>query len=141
MSDQENKDIIRRGFEEIFNQGKLDAVSEFFTPDFVSHDPALPEDLHGPEEFKQFAAMYRNAFPDLHITIEDQFAKEDKVVTRFTSRGTHQGEFEGITATGQRIAVEGISIDRMVDGKSAEAWTIVDTMGMMQQLGVIPSPE
>jgi predicted ester cyclase len=85
--------------------------------------------------------MYRNAFPDLHITIEDQFAKGDKVVTRFTSRGTHQGEFEGITATGQRIAVEGISIDRMVDGTSAEAWTIVDTMGMMQQLGVISSPE
>jgi steroid delta-isomerase-like uncharacterized protein len=141
MSAEENKDNVRRGFEEILNQGNLDVVDEFFTPDFIGHDPALPEDLHGPEEFKQFAAMYRSAFPDLHITIEDQFAEGDKVVTRFISRGTHQGDFMSIAATSHQIAVEGISIDRMVDGKSAEAWTIVDVMGMMRQLGVIPSPE
>jgi steroid delta-isomerase-like uncharacterized protein len=140
MSPEENKAIIRRGFEEILNQGNLDAVDTYFSPDYVGHDPALPEDLHGPQDFRQFAASYLSAFPDLHITIEDQFAEGDKVVTRFTSRGTHQGEFVGIPPTGNQITVEGISIDRVVGGKSAESWTISDIMGMMQQLGVIPAP-
>jgi steroid delta-isomerase-like uncharacterized protein len=141
LSAEENKANMRRGFEEILNQGNLDKVDEFFAPDYVGHDPALPEDLHGPEGFKEFAAMYLSAFPDLHITIEDQFAEGDKVVTRFTSRGTHQGDFAGIAPTGNRIEVEAISIEWIADGKSAESWTIVDVMGMMQQLGVVPSPE
>ncbi len=97
MSTEENKAIIRRGFEEILNHMNLDAVDAYFPSNYVGHDPALPEDLHGPEEFRQFAASYLSAFPDLHITIEDQFAEGDKVVTRFTSRGTHQGDFVGIS--------------------------------------------
>ena len=140
MPTEENKAIIRRGFEEILNQRNLDAVDTYFSPNYVGHDPALPEDLHGREEFRQFAASYLSAFPDLHITIEDQFVEGDKVVTRFTSRGTHQGDFVGIPPTGNRITVEGISIDRMVGGKSEESWTINDIMGMMQQLGAIPAP-
>ena len=141
MSTEENKAIIRRGLEEILNQRNLDAVDAYFSSNYLGHDPALPEDLHGPQEFRRFAASYLSAFPDLHISIEDQFAEGDKVVTRFTSRGTHQGDFMGIAPTGNRIEVEAISIDRIADGKSAESWTIVDVMGMMQQLGVVPSPE
>lgn len=140
MPAEENKAIIRRGFEEIFNQGNLDVADEVFSPNFVGHDPSLPEDMHGPEAFKQFAAQMRSAFPDGHITIDDQFAEGDKVVTRFTSRGTHQGDFAGIPPTGKQLTTEGMSIDWMVDGKSEESWTIYDVMGMMQQLGVIPAP-
>ena len=140
VSAEENKAVVRRELEEIFTQGNLDAAEDVYAPNYYSHQPAGSEDIRGLEAIKQFTAGVRQAFPDMQITIEDQIAEGDKVVTRFTSRGTHQGDFEGIAATGRRIAVEGISIDRMVDGKSAEAWTIVDTMGMMQQLGVVPSP-
>ncbi len=141
MSAEENKAIIRRGFEEIFNQGDLDVADEIFSANYVGHDPTLPEDMHGPEAFKQFVALYRSAFPDLHITIDDQFAEGDKVVTRFTSRGTHLGDFVGLAPTGKQSTTEGMSIDWMVDGKSEESWTIYDVMGMMQQLGAIPSLE
>lgn len=141
MSAEENKVIIRRTFEEIFNQGDLDVADEILSPNYVGHDPALPEDMHGPESFKQFVAQMRSAFPDIHITIDDQFAEGDKVVTRFTSRSTHLGDFAGIPPTGKQLTTEGISIDWMVDGKSEESWTIYDVMGMMQQLGVIPAPE
>ena len=85
--------------------------------------------------------MYRTAFPDMRITIEDQVAEGDKVVTRWTASGTHQGDLMGIDPTGRRATVTGITIDRISGGKVEETWTNFDAMGMMQQLGVIPSPE
>src|SRR5262245_38371385 len=99
---QQNKAIVRRGFEELFNKGQLDVADEVFAKDYVGHDPALPKDLHGPQEFKKFVQMYRTAFPDLVCTIEDQLADGDKVVTRFTARGTHRGELMGIPPTGRK---------------------------------------
>jgi steroid delta-isomerase-like uncharacterized protein len=106
----------------------------------ISHQPAGSEDISGLEAIKQFTAGVRQAFPDMEITLEDQIAEGDKVVTRFTSRGTHQGELWGIPATGKEVEVTSISMDRIEGGKIAEHWTHADQLGMMQQLGVVPKP-
>ncbi|MBX3155335.1 MAG: ester cyclase [Deltaproteobacteria bacterium] len=137
---EENKAVVRRAFEELFNRGDLSVADEVFAADFVGHDPALAQDMHGPEEFKHFVRMYRSAFPDLQLTIEDQISDRDEVVTRFTARGTHLGELNGIPPTGRKVVVSGISIDRMVGAKTVESWTSYDLMSMMEQLGVAPVP-
>ena len=95
-SAQENKAVSRRVAEEIFNEGNLDLADELYAPDYVLHDPSLPEDLHGPEALKQYAAMNLGAFPDARVTVEDQIAEGDMVVTRWTATGTHTGELLGI---------------------------------------------
>jgi steroid delta-isomerase-like uncharacterized protein len=93
---EENKATSRRFYEELFNQGNLDAAEEIVTPDFVIHDPNIPEEPRGPEGLKQFVSMYRNVFPDLNFTIEDQIAEGEKVGTRWVAYGTHQGELMGL---------------------------------------------
>jgi steroid delta-isomerase-like uncharacterized protein len=138
MSDK-NKAIVRRSFEDLFTRGDLSAADDIFATNYIGHDPALPSDIHGVEEFKSFVRMYRSAFPDLQLTVEEQIAEDDMVVTRFRARGTHRGELMGIPPTGNKVAITGISIDRMVDGKSAESWTNYDVMSMMRQLGVLPA--
>ena len=95
----------------------------------------------GPAGTKQLVTVYRNAFPNLHFTIDEQIAEGVKVVTRWTGHGTHKGELLGIPATDKSSTVTGISVDRIVNGKIAESWGIFDQFGMMQQLGVIPTPE
>jgi steroid delta-isomerase-like uncharacterized protein len=135
--DYDNKAIVRRSFEELFSDGNLDVVYEVFAPHYIGHDPTLPDPIRGPEGFKQFVRMYRKAFPDLLLTVEDQIAEGDRVVTRFTARGTHRGDLMGIPATGARVTITGISIDHMRDGKSVESWTNYDTLGMLQQLGLV----
>lgn len=85
--------------------------------------------------------MYRSAYPDTHFTVEDQIAEGDKVVTRWTGRGTHQGELMGVAPTGNEVTVRGIEIDRIVGGRIEETWVNYDTSGMMQQLGVVPPAE
>ena len=143
MSAQENKSVVRREFEEIFSQGgNLDAAQEIYAPDYVGHEPTFG-DVHGVEGAKQFAATYRQAFPDLQTTMEDQLAEGDKVVTRFTARGTHQGESEDFgPPTGNRIEVTGITIERFSEeGKIVEDWTNFDALGLMQQLGLVPEQQ
>lgn len=137
---EENKAIVRRSFDELFSQGDLDVADAVIAADYVGHDPALPQPMHGPLEFKRFVTMYRTAFPDLTLTVEEQIAEGDRVVTRFTARGTNRGALMGIPPTGRRVTITGISIDRMVDGKSAESWTNYDLLGLMQQLGILPGP-
>ena len=139
MSEQ-NKAIVRRSFDELFSQGDLRVADDVFAADYVGHDPAMPQPIRGPTEFKRFVTMYRTAFPDLVLTVEDQLAEGDRVVTRFTARGTNRGPLMGIPPTGRKVTITGISIDRMVDGKSAESWTNYDLLGMMQQLGILPGP-
>jgi steroid delta-isomerase-like uncharacterized protein len=139
-SEGENKAISRRADEELFNRGNLDVADELFTPDFVYHDPGGGE-LRGPENVKGYAAMLRAAFPDLHQTIEDQIAEGDKVAYRWTARGTHEGELMGIAPTSKRVTFTGIAVARLADGKIQEIWENYDALGMMQQLGVVPSPE
>jgi steroid delta-isomerase-like uncharacterized protein len=139
-SEGENKAISRRADEELFNRGNLDVADELFTPDFVYHDPAGGQ-LRGPENVKGYAAMLRAAFPDLQQTIEDQIAEGDKVAYRWTARGTHEGELMGIAPTGKRVEFTGIAVARLADGRIEEMWENYDALGMMQQLGVVPSPK
>ena len=141
MSAEENKVVSRRVAQEIFNGGNLDLADELYAPDYVLHDPSLPEDLHGPEGLKQYAAMTLGAFPDARVTVEDQVAEGDKVVSRWTATGTHTGELMGIAPTGRSIEISGITINRFSGGKIAEDWYQSEDLGMMQQLGVIPSEE
>jgi steroid delta-isomerase-like uncharacterized protein len=139
---EENKSVVRREFEEMFNRGgNLDAADEIYAPDYVGHEPAFG-DAQGVEGAKQFAADFRQAFPDIETTIEDQVDEEDKIVTRFTARGTHQGETEDLgPATGNRMEITGITIEQFSDGKIVEDWTNFDALGMMQQLGLVPEAE
>ena|SRR5215216_6039898 len=142
MLSETNKTVSRRFFEEVFSQGKLNLLDELTTMDHVNNGPGNPPGLPtGIEGTKQLVTLYRNAFPDLHFTVDEQIAEGDKVVTRWTGHGTHKGELMGIPATGKSSTVTGIIIDRLVNGKIAESWGVFDQFGMMQQLGVIPTPE
>lgn len=141
MSAEQNKALMRRVMEEIFNEGNLDLVDELFAPDYVDHDPNMPEDVRGPEGFKEFVSAYRASCSDLHIEVEDQVAEGDKVTTRWTATGTHDGDLWGIPPTGNRVRVAGMEISRISGGKVAETWDSYDVMGLMQQIGAIPSPE
>ncbi|MGI8540379.1 MAG: ester cyclase [Rubrobacteraceae bacterium] len=135
-----NKALVRREVEEVFSKGNLDAVGEIYAPGYIGHEPTSPEDTRGIEGARRFAATYREAFPDFEVTIEDQFAEGDKVATRFTARGTHDGELEGIAPTGNRVEIAGLAISRIEGGKVAEDWTVFDALGLMQQIGAIPAP-
>jgi steroid delta-isomerase-like uncharacterized protein len=139
---EENKAILRRVNDEVFSQGNLDLVDELFSASYVLHDPGIPGgELRGTESFKQqWVSMFRTAFPDLQLSIEDQVAEGDKVVTRYTGRGTHQGELMGIPPTNNEAVVSGIIVSRVSGGRIEEEWNSFDALGMMQQLGVIPPP-
>jgi steroid delta-isomerase-like uncharacterized protein len=141
MSAEENKALVRRVIEEMFNKGNLDAADELIAPHFVDHHPAMPEEVRGPEGLKEVAAMYRVAFSDLHMEIEEQIAEGDLIATRWTATGTHDGDLMGIAPTGNRVTLPGMDISRVSDGKVAETWEGYDTMVMMQQIGAISSPE
>jgi steroid delta-isomerase-like uncharacterized protein len=141
MSTEANKAIIRRLFEEAFGQGNLAVLDEIIAPDQVNRGPgALPGMPSGPEGSKMLITAYRNAFPDLHFTIDQQIAEGDTIVTRWTAHGTHNGEFAGIPPTGKTATVVGMGVDRVENGKIVESWGLFDQFGMLQQLGVIPAP-
>jgi steroid delta-isomerase-like uncharacterized protein len=137
MSTEENKALARRVIEQMFNEGNLDVADELLALDYVDHDPSLPEDVHGPEGFKQYVGMYRAAFPDLHVQIEDQLAEGDRVATRWTGTGTHDGELAGIAPTGKRVTVPGMEIVRIANGRLVEGWEGYDSGTLMRQLGVM----
>ena len=139
MSTEDNKAISRRVFEEVWNKGNVADFIEHSDENTVFYPPAGPS-LQGTEAFKQWVLLYRNAFPDLHFTIEDQIAEGDKVVTRWTARGTHKCKLMGISPTGKQVTVTGINFSHIVGGLYVEFWTNFDALGMMQQLGVIPAP-
>jgi steroid delta-isomerase-like uncharacterized protein len=140
MSTEENKAIVRRNFEEAWNKGNLAVVDELFALDYIGHFAVHPEPVSGIEAYKQFMSGYIVAFPDAHFDIEDIVAEGDKAATRWTVRGTHRGNLAGIPPTGKQVTVTGMWILRIAGGKIAEQWGINDTLGMMQQLGVVPPP-
>jgi steroid delta-isomerase-like uncharacterized protein len=129
------KELSRRIFEEVWNQQNLSAADEIIAPNFVDHDPQ--SSVQGIEGYKQFVRYYLTAFPDSHFTVEDVIAEGQMVVTRWTVSGTHTGNLGAIPATGRRISVTGISCGRVENGKIVEGWTNWDTLGLMQQLGVL----
>lgn len=140
MSAEENKAVFRRYVEEVGNEGNLGLADEIFDS-YLAHQPDGSVLERGPEDVKRFMGEFRDAFPDFHTTIEDQIAEGDRVVTRWRMRGTHEGEFRGISPTGNELDITGIGIFRFSDGKVVESWDNFDQLGMMQQLGAIPSSE
>ncbi len=139
MTPEETKATYRRMIDEVFNRGNLDVADEVTAPDIIDHS-GMPGRPPGPEGVKWAAQMFRAAFPDLQVTVEDQVAEGDLLVNRFTVRGTHQGEFAGVPATGKTATVSGIDCLRIRDGKAAEHWMQMDMVGLLQQLGVMPAP-
>jgi len=127
----------RRLVDEVYNKGQVDVLGEILGPGYVGNDPALPEPIQGASGERELVTAYRNAFPDLEVAIEDMIAAGDKVVTRWTARGTHRGALWGIEPTGKEVTITGIGIARVDDGRIVEAWTNWDTLGFLQQLGVI----
>jgi steroid delta-isomerase-like uncharacterized protein len=138
MSTEENKALYRRLLEGVMNQRNLALVDELCAPDFVLHRGSTT--MQGREPYKQFLSMYLTGGPDFHLTIEDQIAEGDKVVSRFTGRGTHLGPFMGIPPTGKHVTATGIGIIRVANGKIVEEWANGDDLGVLQQLGVVPVP-
>jgi predicted ester cyclase len=137
MSAEENKKVIRRVWEEAMNKGNLAVADEVMAANYVFHGPG-GVDAKGPEGFKQYITIYRTAFPDLHCTIDDMVAEGDKVVSRFTLRGTHKGDLMGIAPTGKKAEIMGIAMNRFAGGKEVEAWGSYDMLKMYQQLGISP---
>ena len=140
MSAEQNKALIRRFVDEVFNRGRSEAIDELVAPDAVDH-AALPGMPPGREGIKLRAAMIRSAFPDFHIIVEDQVAEGDRVAGRYTMRGTHQGELMGIPPTGKPVSISAMDVIRVGDGRLVEHWGQIDMLGMMQQLGVVPAPD
>ena len=140
MSADANRALVRRFIDEVFNRGDLSVADEVLAPDYVHYDPATGQMESGIDAFERMINMYRQAFPDFEIRLEEQIAAEDKVVERWTGRGTHQGSLMGIPPSGRTIAADGISIHRLSGGKIVETRTVFDTAGMLRQIGLIPGP-
>jgi steroid delta-isomerase-like uncharacterized protein len=135
---EEKKKIVYR-FNEAFNAGDLDKAVEVFAPNAVIHNSGAPDPLNV-EGFKQFGGVFRAAFPDGRLSIEDLIAEGDKVVSRISYQGNHTGDMLGIPPTGKPVMVSAMIIDQFADGKIVESWRLFDQMGMMQQLGLVPAP-
>jgi steroid delta-isomerase-like uncharacterized protein len=128
MTTEDNKALLRRYYSEVLSQGNLAPIDELFAPDLVEH-------------FTQTVTASRTAFPDLHITVEDQIAEGDRVVTRFTARAVHGGPFLGIPPTDKQVVLTAIHIHRIENGKIAQLWEEINLFGLMLQLGVIAAPQ
>ena len=138
---EENREKVRRVLEEAFGQGKVEVIDEVLHSDFVCYDPnSEAGEVRGAETIKGEIGYFRQTFPDFFWRVEDQVAERDKVVSRYTMSGTHQGEFFGIPATGKRVEITGIQIDRFDEesGKVVEEWPEYDLLGAMKQIGAIP---
>ena len=142
MSTEDNKAVVRRFIEEGWNQKNLALFDELADPSYSHHDPDFPN-VRTLEDYKQWFRDNRNAFPDLRVTIDDMIAEGDRVVTRWTVRGTNTGDITTpipMPATGKPINVTGVTVSRFAGNRLVEAWQIGNTMGLMQQLGVLPTP-
>jgi len=141
MSAEQNKALVRQLVEEVINQGNICVIDELIIPDFVEHEelpPGIPPGREGP---KVLFTMLRSGFPDIKATIEHLIAEGDQVVLHMTWTGTHKGEFMGIPPTGKSISINVIDILVIAEGRFVEHWGVMDSMAMMQQLGVAPAPE
>ena len=139
MSSNDLKEIVRRWIIGTWDEGNVALLDELATPDYVYRAPG--EDALDGKAVQEYSASIRSAFPDLNNTIELQIAEGDIVVTQGTTRGTHEGSFAGIAATGEKIALPWVFITRFVNGRIAEEWEYYDALGLMQQLGAIPQSD
>jgi steroid delta-isomerase-like uncharacterized protein len=140
MSMEENKAIVRRVNDEVWSEGRLDVIEELIADNFVATVVGAPEQIRGPQGFREFVGIYRKAFPDLRITVDEQFAEGETVVTRWTATGTNEGELMGMPATGKQATTAGININRISGGKLVEGWGLFDQLGLLQQIGAVPTP-
>ena len=132
---EENKELERRMYEEIYNKKNMAAIERFCATDWVCH-PSLPGMAPGLEGMKQSSTLTSKAFPDMHVKLEDILAEGDKVACRWTATATHKGEFMGVPATDRQVTVTGIYIDRIAGGKIVETWNYSDMIEVMQRLGL-----
>jgi len=135
----DNKAVIRRQVDEVWNKGNLAALDEIMAADLIGHGmpPGMPPTRDG---FKQLIGGHRKAFPDLVVTIEDMLAEGDTVANRWTWTGTHKGDYLGVAPTGKKVTLRGISIHRLENGKIAEQWHQTSMLDLMQQFGVVKPP-
>ena len=136
---EENKELVRRWFEEVWNKGRADAIDEMFAPNGIAHglsdDPANP--ITGPRDFRPFHTAFRDAFPNMMIVVEDMVAEGDKVAARCSVRARHEGDFMGRAATQDPVEFTGMTIVRVENGKIVEAWNNFDFMTLHKQVGLI----
>jgi steroid delta-isomerase-like uncharacterized protein len=138
MTAAAKKTLVRRYFEEVFNQGRLRVADELFGADYVLHDPASTGLPQGPEAMKRFARQHRAAFPNLRVIVVAQMVDGEDIATRWTSRGTHEGVLMGVPPTGRLVTASGVAIDRVHAGKIVESWFQWDALGLLRQLGAVP---
>ncbi len=135
-----NKALIHEIIDTAFNEGDFTKVPEWFVPHYVAHVPGVPGLPDGPEAFTLVISMWRAAFDDLHMTIEELLAEDDRVANRFTTRGTHTGDLFGVPATGNTIEIASQEVHRIVDGRVTESWVCNDVPYIFQQLGITKNP-
>lgn len=133
---EEHKAAARAVFE-VWSTGEIERLDEHVSPDVVHHDPYDPNAADGLAGMKRSIELNRAAFPDMRLTVEDQIAEGDKVVTRWRGEMTHSGELAGVAPTGNRIAIGGITIDRFENGRIVEAWRSMDTLAVLQGIGAV----
>lgn len=140
MSGQDNKAIVRRYYDEVLNQRKLNVLDELAVEDYVEHDP-FPGQGNGRSDLNARVELILGAFNPYRFAVEDVIGEADKVVVRWTATGTHSGDFMGIPSTARKFTIAGIDIHTVRGGRMAEHWHVVDQLALMQQLGIIPQPE
>lgn len=135
----DNKAIVRRLYEEVWNKRRLELVDEIISPSHALHDPNLSGSAVGPEAYKRQVTRFITAFPDLRFTVEDIVDEKEKLAVAWTISGTHKSEFMGIPATNKKVSVDGITISHIVDATIMDSYVSWDAWGMMQQLGIVPA--
>ena len=137
MSVKENKALTRRVFDEIWSQGKLELADELLSPEFVGRPGSLGEPFQGPAGAKEFLGSLREGFPDITFSVKDMVGESDLVATRWTSTGTHDGEFMGFDPTEQQVTMSGITFLRFRDGMIVEGWTQLDEVALLKAIGAV----
>jgi steroid delta-isomerase-like uncharacterized protein len=142
MPVEENIQLMQRWFREVWNEGRLETISDLMAADGIARGQRGGEtEIRGPEEFTKFVREIRGAFPDINLTVEDIVAAGDKIAVRWVGTMTHHGDLQGIAATGKPVRSRGISLARIVDGKIVEGWDNWDQLGMLEQIGVFRPSE
>ena len=140
-TEQQTTALVDRVWNEAVESGDLDVIDDALTDDYVGHTPGAPGGIRGPDGFKRYVRTLREAFPDLAVTVDDRLVAEDAIVDRYTMRGTHEGEFEGISPTGAEIEFTGIVIHYVENGKVRKDVSEFDVLDVMRQLGVVESTD
>ncbi|MDQ1428758.1 MAG: hypothetical protein QOK39_2234 [Acidimicrobiaceae bacterium] len=140
MANDATERLFQRYFDEGTNKGDLSVIDEVFAPDYQHHDPANPDAIGGVDDVRFHVGALRSAFPDIAFHVEDMISEDDKIVIRWTAHVTHTGDYFGIAPTGKEANITGMNTWHIADGKAVEGWVNRDDLGLLQQLGVIPSP-